>query len=140
MKAKKQKNGIKVLLSLVIAITMIGIPASVFTPTAGAADGVQVVSIDVDSLSGDQNAGADPYGTTELLNESFDSWPPSGWTIGTGWSQDTTTPHTGTGAAERDDSSIAPYTPYGGTTQYARICTTVRSGRGERKCCGYFQY
>jgi len=118
MKAKKQKNGIKVLLSLVIAITMIGIPASVFTPTAGAADGVQVVSIDVDSLSGDQNAGADPYGTT-------DSWPPSGWTIGTGWSQDTTTPHTGTGAAERDDSSIAPYTPYGGTTQYARICTTV---------------
>jgi hypothetical protein len=34
MKAKKQKNGIKVLLSLVIAIAMIGIPASVFTATA----------------------------------------------------------------------------------------------------------
>jgi len=34
MKAKKQKNGIKVLLSLVVAITMIGIPATVFVAAA----------------------------------------------------------------------------------------------------------
>ena len=33
MKAKKQKNGIKVLISLVIALTMVSIPASVFAST-----------------------------------------------------------------------------------------------------------
>jgi len=115
MKAKKQKNGIKVLLSLVIAITMIGIPASVFTATATTNDSgaEKVVATDVISyIPTEPNAGTDPYGTTELLNESFESGL-GAWTVGANWSLNTTIYHTG------GNSTIHNMTPQ------STLCTQI---------------
>ena len=124
MKAKKQKNGIKVLLSIVVAITMIGMPVGIFVTAETAGDAgndthryIQAVTVnDLDDAT-EPNAGGDPYNATiVLLDDSFESWP-GVWTVGTGWSQNTTVNHTGDACAMRNESSIAPYTPYLGTTQ-----------------------
>jgi len=104
MKAKKQKNGIKVLLSLVIAIAMVGIPASVFT-AAETTDGTVATTYN-DSISPAPPVAVDPYGTVELLNESFESWTDiaANWTVGTNWSQNTTVNHTGAACAMHNET------------------------------------
>lgn len=61
MKAKKAKNGIKVLISLVIAITITGIPAVVFADSGGdsGGDGNAVEGTTTDVLYGE--SGTPPY-------------------------------------------------------------------------------
>ena len=128
MKAKKQKNGIKVLLSLVIAITMIGIPASVFTvtaetPSSGGSEHIQTIPVNDINLPTEPKAGADPYGIVKLVNESFESWVPTGWTAGDNWTQNTSVNHTGDACAMRNATPPGPY----GTDVYSTLCVDVNA-------------
>jgi len=59
MKAKKQKNGIKVLISLVIALTMVSIPASVFVDAGDGNNDSGAIQGTADVLYGE--TGTPPY-------------------------------------------------------------------------------
>ncbi len=78
MKAKKPKNGIKVLISLVIALTMVSIPASVFASTGDGNNDGGAVQITADTLYGE--TGTPPYDpTTYGANEDNRHIEDNGW-------------------------------------------------------------
>ena len=111
MNPKTSKKAIRMLLSFIIAFAMVGIPAGVFTTTT--ATDIELApahSFDASEEDTGPIPGADPYGTVELVNESFeDDW--GDFTPSAGWTRSDAKANTGTysachGTADDGDNTL----------------------------------
>ncbi|MFO8133171.1 MAG: hypothetical protein R6U10_04470, partial [Thermoplasmatota archaeon] len=92
MQRKNKKKALKVLVSLVVAFAMIGIPASIFVPTTAATDtnddgGMETTFPFGRGHTPDDKAGAtDPYGNITVYSHDFDGTIDiTNWTIMSGY-------------------------------------------------------